>query len=383
MDGFVTLVPSVLNTGLTVGIKDSIDMAGLVTGLGSRITEGDAVARVDADVVRYLREAGFCIYGKTMMHELAFGMTGVNEYSGTPMNPIYPDFIPGGSSSGSATAVANNTVDIALGTDTGGSVRLPAACCGVYGLKPSFARVSRKGVWPPESSLDCVGIFAKKPDYLTRAFAAIDPSFKEEKVGGEITFAWIDVEAEPCIIEAIKKYLASLENTTLQQSCTISLPLMPDAFMASMTIIAYETLNACRSYIGLGKLGGDVEKRLKRAESITSADVAAAEKIREAFTHQVDQALKRVSILVMPTLPSFPLKRAQAIAGTNDLAISSLVRPFNLSGHPAVTVPLYSDINKPIAIQLIGKKGDEALLCAITEKYFNFSNHSFIHLGSL
>lgn len=91
------------------------------------------------------------------MHELAFGITGINHAFGTPINPKYPELIPGGSSSGSAAAVAAKQADFTLGTDTGGSIRMPAACCGVFGLKPTFGRVSRKGVYPPSSSLDCVG----------------------------------------------------------------------------------------------------------------------------------------------------------------------------------------------------------------------------------
>ena len=102
------------------------------------------------------------------MHELAFGITGINHAFGTPINPKYPELIPGGSSSGSAAAVAAKQADFTLGTDTGGSIRMPAACCGVYGLKPTFGRVSREGVYPPSSSLDCVGPFANSVEMIEK-----------------------------------------------------------------------------------------------------------------------------------------------------------------------------------------------------------------------
>jgi amidase len=136
----------------------------------SRDTRRSWAAHVYADapkaarhavVVQALLDAGCVIVGKTTMHELAYGVTGVNGWSGTPLNPRFPDRVPGGSSSGSAVAVAANLVDFALGTDTGGSIRIPAASCGIVGLKTTFGRVSREGVHPRTSSLDCVGPFAR------------------------------------------------------------------------------------------------------------------------------------------------------------------------------------------------------------------------------
>ena len=119
---------------LTVAIKDSINLAGTPTFLGSGACANNLPEKKDAVIIKNLKDNNFFITGKTVMHELAFGMTGVNQFYGTPVNPLYPNLIPGGSSSGSATAVASGEVDIAIGTDTGGSVRMPAACCGFYGF---------------------------------------------------------------------------------------------------------------------------------------------------------------------------------------------------------------------------------------------------------
>ncbi len=134
--------------------------------------------KIHADVVANLLSAGCRIVGKTKMHELAYGMTGINAFEGTPINPRYPDRIPGGSSSGSAAAVAAGLVDFAIGTDTGGSIRQPAICCGVIGFKPTFGRVSRKGALPAQSSLDCIGPFARNLSMIERAMSAIDPTFQ-------------------------------------------------------------------------------------------------------------------------------------------------------------------------------------------------------------
>ncbi|KAB0648748.1 amidase, partial [Burkholderia territorii] len=145
--------------GPTIAIKDTIDIAGHPTRAASRALADTPPAEQHADVVRLLLDAGWQIAGKANMHELAFGMTGINDYTGTPVNPQDPTRIPGGSSSGSASLVGLGAVDAALGTDTGGSIRGPAACCGVVGMKPTFGRVSRRGVAPAVTTLDCVGPF--------------------------------------------------------------------------------------------------------------------------------------------------------------------------------------------------------------------------------
>lgn len=158
-------------------VKDTIDIAGFATRAGSQALENAAAAQEHAQVVEALLAGNCRILGKTSLHELAFGTTGINHWSGTADNPLYPGLIPGGSSSGSAAAVAAGLVDFALGTDTGGSVRVPAACCGVFGLKPTFGRISRAGVMPGVSSLDCVGPFAASMELLIAAMQVIDPGF--------------------------------------------------------------------------------------------------------------------------------------------------------------------------------------------------------------
>src|ERR1700722_17061924 len=143
--------------GPSIALKDTIDVAGYPTTAASRALLDTPPAQSHADVVDRLLAQGWRVVGKTNMHELAFGMTGINDFTGTPRNPQDVTRIPGGSSCGSAAAVGLKLADAALGTDTGGSIRGPAACCGVAGFKPTFGRLSRRGVAPRESSLDCVG----------------------------------------------------------------------------------------------------------------------------------------------------------------------------------------------------------------------------------
>ncbi|HWU03197.1 MAG TPA: amidase, partial [Novosphingobium sp.] len=166
---------------LTFGVKDCIDVAGLPTCQGSAVFADAPPASQDAAVVANLLASGqWRLLGKLTMHELAFGVTGVNPFAGTALNPLWPDRIPGGSSSGSASAVAAGLVDMAIGSDTGGSIRLPAACCGVIGFKPTHGLMPREGTWPALSSLDCSGPFARDMATIVATMQAMTPGFTPE-----------------------------------------------------------------------------------------------------------------------------------------------------------------------------------------------------------
>lgn len=348
--------------GRRVAVKDSIDLCGLPTAMGSAVFEHAGPAPVHAAVVANLLAAGDRVVGKTTMHEFAFGVTGVNEWSGTAPNPRYPALITGGSSSGSAASVAAGEADYALGTDTGGSIRVPAACCGIYGFKPTFGRVSRKGVWPAESSLDCVGPFADSLALLEHGMCAIDPGFDPvSELPGAFRVGLISgLQVNPAVAAATERYL---RKTGLPFD-SVELPLMESAFTAGLAVINAETWTAFGSFLETGRVGADVAARLRRASETTDDERVQAESVREAFTAQVDALLETYDVLVLPCLPDRPMTLDAALAGQMDLRITSLVRPFNLSGHPALTLPLEVE-DFPVGLQLVGRKhADEALFAS-------------------
>lgn len=355
--------------GLRVGIKDSIDIAGYPTQAGSAALASAAPALHHATVVQALLDRDCRIVGKTNMHELAYGVTGINRWSGTPRNPRYPDRIPGGSSSGSAVAVAagprgHPPVDFALGTDTGGSIRIPAACCGVYGLKTSYGRISREGVLPAVSSLDCVGPFARSLTMIERAMALIDASFSTCPPPANLRLGVVNLTAEPGVVAALRAALARADITTVP----IDLPSLEDAYAAGLTIIGAENWSAYGHLVDGPGLGADVRARLLANRNISGEALAAAERCRTIFRAEVDAALQRVDALVLPTLPLVPPRLGETSDARAVLRLTAFVRPFNVSGHPALSVPLETDAHLPAGLQLVGRRGGDAALCAAAHR---------------
>ncbi len=356
--------------GPRVGIKDTIDVAGVRTRAGCRALESVAAARANADVVEGLLAAGYHIAGKTNLHELAFGTTGINRWTGTPTNPQFPAYVPGGSSSGSAVAVAEGSVDVALGTDTGGSIRIPAACCGVFGLKPSFGRVSRRGVMPAATSLDCVGPFARDMDALIAVMRAIDPSFGPLPDIAGVRIGLVDVSATPPILDAVAAAVAA----SSLPAGNVTLPDFGAAYAAGLTVINAETWAACGELVGTGLVGEDVARRLQAASLTTPDDVAAANLVRERFAAQVDAALGDFPILALPTMADAPPRLEDAADTSKLVAMTSLVRPFNLSGHPAIAIPLPAIDGYPVSLQLVAARHDDERLCAVAAHFARHIN---------
>ncbi|MCD4867124.1 MULTISPECIES: amidase [unclassified Pseudomonas] len=348
-------------SGPRVMVKDTLDVAGSPTRASSRALENAAPASAHAEVVEHLLAAGCQLVGKTSLHELAFGTTGINRYTGTAANPRFPGRIPGGSSSGSAAAVAAGLADFTLGTDTGGSVRIPACCCGVFGFKPSFGRVSRQGVMPTHSSLDCVGPFANSLAMLETAMAAIDPRWQAQAAPTALRIGVLQVTASAPVQAVVSQ---ALERSG-QALHMVTLPSFDAAYAAGMVVINRETFEACAPLLTTGKVAADVAGRLEAAGSTTDAALAEAEAVRARFTAEVDAALAQYDVLALPTMPDFPLRLEDAADTRAVLSMTAFVRPFNLSGHPALSIPLGSPEGLPVGLQLIGRQGaDEALLAA-------------------
>jgi amidase len=349
--------------GLSIGVKDSIDIAGYPTRAGSPALASALPATSHADVVRALLDAGCRIVGKTNMHELAYGVTGINHWTGTPVNPRFPDRIPGGSSSGSAAAVAAKLVDVGIGTDTGGSIRIPAACCGVYGLKPSFGRISRRGIYPAISSLDCVGPMTRNMAMLESAMSLLDASFHPEPSPTHARLGVLSVTVESAVADAIR---ATLEHSGMAL-IPASLPSFRRAFDAALVIIGAETWAAFGSLI-CDAMGADVRARLLASKDVTFEKLAAAEEVRIEFRGEVDAVLEQIDALVLPTMPEFAPTLNAALDASAAIPMTALVRPFNLSGHPAVTIPIMAPGGLPVGLQLVGKRGEDAALCALARK---------------
>ena len=349
--------------GPRVAVKDTIDVAGFSSRCGSRALARSTPAAANAVVVDRLLQAGCRIVGKTTLHELAFGVTGINAWAGTPINPGWPDLIPGGSSSGSAAAVAAGEADIALGTDTGGSIRIPAACCGVIGFKPTFGRIDRTGVAPAVTTLDCVGPFARRMSDIIFAITALDPSFVPN-VSAEGRIGRLKLEADPEIDAAVDAALAA-SGLAVEP---VDAPDLGVAFDAGLVVINRETFAAFGHLLASGLVGDDVATRLAAAGATGDEQVVQAEGVRIRFRARIDALLDRYDVLALPTLPVFPPTLIEAMTDRSAVALTRFVRPFNLSGHPALSLPIVTVSGLPAGLQLIARHGADSHLCALAAR---------------
>jgi amidase len=346
---------------LRFAVKDTLDIAGFRTRAGCRALDTVPVAQQHASVVETLLDKHCVLTGKTTLHELAFGVTGINPWSGTPVNPCFPALIPGGSSSGSAAVVAAGDVDFSLGTDTGGSVRMPAACCGILGFKPGYGVVSRKGVLPANSSLDCVGIFAREPAVLRQVLANLSIPV-DEPLAALPAVGFVQA-AIPEIDALILTYLEQM-GIRPQPS---ELPLLNDAHRAGLAIISHENWQAFNALLGSEAISADVASRIRAGKDVDAASLAAAENVRAQFSKQVDTLLEQTPLLALATLPELPPTLQEAKDPLSVVNLTRLVRPFNLSGHPALTLPVGELHGRPVALQLVAAKGCDGLLVQAAE----------------
>jgi len=354
---------SMAGTGVRLAVKDLIDMAGVQTTAGCQAVAATAApAERDAPCMAGARAAGVTIVGKTNLHELAFGASGVNEYFGTPVNPLDHDRVPGGSSSGSAVAVADGEADIAYGSDTGGSIRIPSAFCGTTGLKTTHGRVSLEGVWPLAPSLDTVGPMARDVAGVAAGMALLEPGFTVDAEAatriGRIRPAGIDVD--PDIDAAVDAALAQsgikVTETELggwlaaKEACDVILD--SEAAESNSLLLGDETRRVL--------IGADVRARLDGGAARTPAELAAARSVRLTWPAAMTAALGSVELLALPVVPFFPPLLAKA-AGHH---YTTFTNPVNMAGFPALALPVPSAAHLPAGLQLIGPPGSEALLLA-------------------
>jgi amidase len=349
--------------GLRVAVKDLIDVAGLPTTAGSRaIAERATPAAADAPCLAGLRAAiasgQACLAGKTNLHELAYGISGINAYFGTPVNPLDPLRVPGGSSSGSAVAVASGEADVAYGSDTGGSIRIPAACCGVAGLKTTWGRIPLTGVWPLAPSMDTIGPMARDVAGLIAGMKLLEPGFSAGEPAPRVV-GRVVIGADPIIDHAVDAALAATGWDVVQ----VSLEGLDRATVAAMTVLDAEAWASDGGYADAApdKIGRDVLARLREASTITPAAVGAARQDAMRWRATLASLWERVDLLALPTLLGFPptLDKSREM-----VRIRGLTSPVNLAGVPALALPVPTGGPLPASVQLIGPAGGEESLLA-------------------
>jgi len=375
--------------GIPVSIKDNFWTRGIRTTAGSPILS-DFVPDNDSDVVAKLKQAGAIVLGKTNMHEFAYGITNENPHFGPARNPWDPDRVTGGSSGGSAAALAAGIGYGATGTDTGGSIRIPSALCGVVGLKPTFGLVSVEGVIPLAKTLDHAGPMARTVadvSILLEAIAgeyprgAARPNHRKLRKIGRLKFrlGWPEQyffeRIDPEVQQAIDLAAKCLESRGMKIR-EVSLPGL-DASVEPSTSIALA--EATQYHLSQGhlpahssKFSDDVRHRLELGREIRAVDYLNALEVKRSLTREFDAVFEEVDAILAPTLPVAAPgigDREVSIAGEKETVRSALVRlnrPANLTGHPAISVPCgFTRAALPIGLQLIGPYWGEAKLLEI------------------
>lgn len=360
--------------GLTIAIDDTIDVAAYPTTRSSQALAAGLPATENAEVVERLLTAGWHVIGKTTTQELAFGTSGINALSETPENPQDAQLMPGGASSGGASAVGLYLSDAAIGSDSDGAVRLPAACCGVIGMKPTFGRISRAGVAPTHTTLECIAPSSRSMLTLIDVLAAITPQFDDMLAYSSlkaIRIGIVHVAAMPEIITAVHATPALLG----WQATQCDLVHFEAASLAAAAVHDSEMWHAFGHLLLGGKLSKAQDTRLRWAAETSPHDLALAQDVRTRFSAELDAALQHVDALILPSLPALPFSLTQAALATpsavSSLAsLSSFLSPFNLSGHPSLTLPLpLADSHLMAGLQIVGRKGEDEFLCALASQF--------------
>jgi amidase len=321
------------------------------------LAERGVVATTDAACVATARAAGARIVGKTNLHELCFGTTGLNPTFGDPVNPRWPDLVPGGSSSGSAVAVALDEADVAFGTDTGGSVRLPAACCGIAGLKTTHGRVPLDGVWPLSPSLDTVGPLARDIAGLVLGMQMLVPGFSVDEVAPATVIGRLATAADASVDPAFDRAVSEALRDAEMNIEPVELNGWDRCGRSFAMVIGYEAWRSDEELMSIaGGVHDYVGDRLRACAAITKDAYEEALSEKEQWTREVLALLERVPVVALPTLdqPPVPLDAP--------FLPNALVYPFNLAGVPALSVPLAA--GPGASLQLVAGPGGEELLLA-------------------
>jgi Asp-tRNA(Asn)/Glu-tRNA(Gln) amidotransferase A subunit family amidase len=322
------------------------------------------VPRATAAAVVALERAGYAVAGKTNLHEFAYGTTSENPHYGAVPNPAAPGRVAGGSSGGSAAALAAGEADAALGTDSAGSIRIPAACCGVVGHKPTHGLVPLDGCWPLAPSFDCAGPMARTVAECERMLAALAPGFVPRRLESleevVVGVAWVEL-ADPDVRPVVEAAVARLPRTR-----RVDLPeLDPGTYAAFMREAAdvHRELYAENADL----YGEDVRIKLERCFAVHDADVERARRLRERYREEAAAALDGVDLVATPTLPCVPPPLGAGGIGDLDVreALIRFTYPFSALGRPALALPCgRTEAGLPVSLQLAGDAGEDALVLA-------------------
>jgi len=374
--------------GVPVAVKDELDMTPYPTHMGTTFL-GNAPVPEDAIAVARMRRAGALLLGKTNMHEIGIGVTGFNPHYGTPRNPYDPMHYPGGSSSGSAVAVAAGLAPIALGADGGGSVRIPAAFCGVYGLKPTYGRIPESGSFALDFSVAHVGPLAATTSDLVLAYAAMAGPHPHDRLsrvqalpslsGWENTdlsdltlgvfWPWFR-HATPEVVAANEAMLVQFQQMGAQVK-EIAIPDLEAARVAHVITITTEMNQVLDPYYDAHRkdMGLDVRISLALSRAFNARDFVLAQRVRTRLIAHFQAAFEEVDVIVTPAagLTAPPIPESVLPDGDSDLTTLTEIMRYalfpNMTGHPAISFPVgYSDAGLPIGMQAIGRYWDEVTL---------------------
>ena len=391
--------------GIPVAVKDLIYTRGVRTTAGSKVL-AEFVPDLDAAVVQRLRRAGAVLLGKTALHEFAYGITNDNPHYGPTRNPWNPERTSGGSSGGSGVAVAGGLSFAALGTDTGGSIRIPASFCGLAGLKPTFGRVSLHGIIPLGSTLDHAGPLARTVEdaaLVYQAIAGYDPadnvsvdrpadavrlvaslpkasplsSGQEGAVRIGVPENYFFDFLQPDVERLVRQAAVTLERLGAR-IIPVELPGMAELTEASRISLLVEAAAVHRNDLETrpSDLGRDVKSMLERGREVSGADYVDAQLARRRLGRMVTRLLEQVDLLVTPTTPltAFPVGETSTVIGGKQedvrTASTRLLRAFNATGHPALSVCCGFDGHQlPVGLQIIGRVFDEATVLQCGHAY--------------
>jgi Asp-tRNA(Asn)/Glu-tRNA(Gln) amidotransferase A subunit family amidase len=356
---WITEVDAPDGDGPTLAVKDIFDTAGVRSTYGSAIFREHVPERT-AGAVTLLEQAGYVMVGKANLHEFAWGITSENDHYGWVPNPVADGRVAGGSSGGSAAALAAGLVDAALGSDSGGSIRIPAACCGVVGFKVTFGAVPTDGCWPLAPTYDTAGPMARDVEGCERMMDAMAPGYEPASLDSlgdlQVGLAWLD-GAEPLVRARVEEAAGRFPHCRL-----VDLPLPDGVYTGFAREVVEVHANLFADHAD--EYGPSVAHKMRTSMKITDLEVQAALQARELYRERVAELMSDLDLILTPTVPM-----VAPPSGIGDLELRgrmlSLTFAWNATGAPALALPCGpAEDGLPASIQLLGKPYQDGLVLA-------------------